>query len=303
MPTRVIRDGCLDSERIEALSLGAEVFYKRLWMIVDDFGRYEYSPVVLLSKTFPRRVREYTEQQIEKWMCECSTPIRPDTQPLVVLYRVGFKIYLQITDFGQRIRPDTQSKWPAPNGDFVLLSHAAPLFADFCGESPRDSASRARSPMTSTPTPTPTPEGGLGETRSSRGDAAPAGVAIGRKEPLSLQKAPPEIFLKWWPLWSSVRGTNHQEFAFQAFIAEITPLNFLDFMECTRSYLAGPGADPSSGYNPENFIRDQAPDQYRARWPARRLDKKAQVTEIFTDRAAREAARELERLGTGGQNA
>jgi hypothetical protein len=103
------------------------------------------------------------------------------------------------------------------------------------------------------------------------------------------------IFLEWWKLWSSIRGTNHKEFALQAFAAEITPNTFPDLMDCTRSYLAGTGADTSSGYNPENFIRDQAVDQYRARWPARKLDKKAAAKEIFIDRMTREAAREQER--------
>ena len=295
MPTRVIRDGCLDSERIEALSEHAENFYKRLWHVVDDFGRYEYSPVVLLAKAFPRRVHRYNEKQIEQWMRELTTPIHKDARPLVVLYKVGFKYYMELTDFGQRIRPGTVSKWPAPSGELVTLSDPTPLFADFSGENPRDSASRARSLTTSLTTSTDSSsEGGAGGTKRPLDlfDPLPiTGVEFrGRAEPIKLpdpidltqpSRGATRMFIEWWAVWSPIRGTNHKEFALNAFAAEVTSQNFSDLMECTRSYLAGPGGDPSGGYNPENFIRDQAIDGYQARWPPKKPNGKTAYIDDF----------------------
>ena len=65
MPNRIVREGCLDSERVDALSEQAENFYKRLWNVVDDYGRFEVDPVVLLSRTYPRRVNRYTPEMVE----------------------------------------------------------------------------------------------------------------------------------------------------------------------------------------------------------------------------------------------
>ena len=44
MPNRIIREGHLDSERVDQLSEQAENFYSRLRLVVDDYGRFEYSP-------------------------------------------------------------------------------------------------------------------------------------------------------------------------------------------------------------------------------------------------------------------
>ena len=38
MPSRVIRDGILESESVNALSWEAELFFRRLMSVVDDFG-------------------------------------------------------------------------------------------------------------------------------------------------------------------------------------------------------------------------------------------------------------------------
>jgi hypothetical protein len=40
MPVRILREGILTSERVDTLSPAAEVFYRRLMSVVDDFGRF-----------------------------------------------------------------------------------------------------------------------------------------------------------------------------------------------------------------------------------------------------------------------
>lgn len=108
MPNRIIRDGCLDSARVDALSLGAEVFYKRLFNVVDDYGRFEADPIVLLARAYPRRVHKYSVDDIEGWLEECVC----GPEPLVTVYQIGRKRYLQVNNFNQRER--TPSKFPAP---------------------------------------------------------------------------------------------------------------------------------------------------------------------------------------------
>lgn len=106
MPTRILRDGILESERVDALSVDAELFYRRLMSRADDYGRYTADPVLLRSNLYPRRVDRVTIQQIETWLAECCD----GNEPLVQVYEVFGKPYLQIVNFGQRVR--SESKYP-----------------------------------------------------------------------------------------------------------------------------------------------------------------------------------------------
>jgi hypothetical protein len=79
---------------------------------------------------------------------------------------------------------------------------------------------------------------------------------------------PSPAFDAWWALWSSVRGTNHRANAEQVFPRSVTTSMETDCMHCTASYLQSL-SDPNRGFNPENFLIDQARDKFTARWPAR----------------------------------
>ncbi len=73
-------------------------------------------------------------------------------------------------------------------------------------------------------------------------------------------------FEEWWNLWSSTRGTNHRLPAMHAFGSVVTQELEADCFECTIGYVAAFN-DPTKGYNPENFLFEQAKDQFKARWP------------------------------------
>ena len=78
--------------------------------------------------------------------------------------------------------------------------------------------------------------------------------------------APSERFPEWWmSIWSPVRGTNHLGNAEQVFPRVVTVEMEIDCMECTASYVQS--IEPSKGYNPENFLIDQARDKFKARFP------------------------------------
>lgn len=108
MPSRILRDGILTSDRINSLSLEGEMFYRRLISVVDDYGRFEAHPAILRPAVYPRRLDQVTEQSIERYLDECSS----GDDPLITVYIVGRKRYLQINNFNQRLR--SGSKYPDP---------------------------------------------------------------------------------------------------------------------------------------------------------------------------------------------
>jgi hypothetical protein len=69
-------------------------------------------------------------------------------------------------------------------------------------------------------------------------------------------------------MWSAVKGTNHQGNAEQVYPRTVTTDTEADCMACTQSYLNSLD-NPAKGFNPENFLIDQARDKFKARWPAR----------------------------------
>jgi len=107
LPNRILREGILESERIHKISPMAELFYRRLMSIADDYGRYACDVPVLLSRCFPRRPTWADESTIPLWVEECREA------GLLLVYQVDGRKYLEIIDFRQQFRAK-KSKWPAP---------------------------------------------------------------------------------------------------------------------------------------------------------------------------------------------
>lgn len=106
MPTRMIREGLLDSEKVDLLSAEAERFYVRLMLVADDFGRFSADLRILKSRCFPLR-ESMSKDEVEKQLMECVAA------GLVTLYAVEGKSYLEILNFCQRMR-SKHSKYPPP---------------------------------------------------------------------------------------------------------------------------------------------------------------------------------------------
>lgn len=107
MPSRLIRDGILTSERVDALGWAEEVFYRRLQSVVDDYGRFYANPKLLRAACYPLRLDKVSDSDIVKWTALCSEA------GLVRVYPASDgKRYLQIVNFGQRIQ--AKSKFPDP---------------------------------------------------------------------------------------------------------------------------------------------------------------------------------------------
>ena len=108
MPSRIVREGINSSPRVNRLSFGAELLYRRLMSVADDHGRFHASPVTIRGACWPICPERVTERQVAKWLEECQQGDRP----LISLYEVDGGRYLALNDFGQQIR--TRSKFPEP---------------------------------------------------------------------------------------------------------------------------------------------------------------------------------------------
>lgn len=107
MPNRIVRDGILRSASVCSLNWAAEVFYRRLHSIVDDYGRYEADVVLLRSACYPRQIDKVSDSDIGKWLAQVAEA------GLVRVYPAkDGKRYLEVVKFDQRIR--TESKCPSP---------------------------------------------------------------------------------------------------------------------------------------------------------------------------------------------
>lgn len=109
MPTRMLREGILSSEPVNALSCHAEIFYRRLMSVVDDFGRFFGKPALIRARCYPLQLERVSELDVVKHLAEvCNS--KP---PLVVVYNVTGKEYLQIINFKQQVRAK-KSLFPPP---------------------------------------------------------------------------------------------------------------------------------------------------------------------------------------------
>lgn len=107
MPNRILREGILTSERVNLLGWPAEVFYRRLHSVVDDFGRYYAKPELLRAACYPLQLDKVGNSDIGKWL-EATRKAA-----LVRTYTVDGKEYLELLDFRQQVRAK-DSKFPQP---------------------------------------------------------------------------------------------------------------------------------------------------------------------------------------------
>jgi uncharacterized phage protein (TIGR02220 family) len=108
VPNRILREGILTSERIAKLAWPAEVFYRRLMSVVDDFGRYHAHPTLLRAACYPLQLEKVSDSDIGKWI------LATEEAGLVRVYPAeDGKRYLELMDFRQQMRAKA-SKYPQP---------------------------------------------------------------------------------------------------------------------------------------------------------------------------------------------
>jgi len=107
MPNRILRDWT-DSERVDQLDESSEVVFIRLIMKADDHGCFTGNLKLLKASLFP--LRDTTEIHIDR----CLNLLAESG--LVNRYKIEGKSYVQINDFGQRLRT-MNSKFPLPDSN------------------------------------------------------------------------------------------------------------------------------------------------------------------------------------------
>ncbi len=115
MPTRLLREGILSSERVNRLSEGAEIFYRRLISVVDDYACYCASPTLLRASCYPLRIDRVTDADILGWLSEC------EAAGLVRVYDSGR--HLEVQDFRQAIRAKHR-RFPDPSEALAERMHS-----------------------------------------------------------------------------------------------------------------------------------------------------------------------------------
>ncbi|MCB6184266.1 hypothetical protein LIN78_11995 [Leeia sp. TBRC 13508] len=125
MPTRLIREGILTSDRVDQLTEAGENFYRRLMSIVDDHGLADARTSVLRAKLYPLRLDQVSEVDIASRLSECVEA------GLVIVYAVKGKPYLQMVDTRWAAR--SSPKYPLPDeADEIDLSAFAGHVATEC---------------------------------------------------------------------------------------------------------------------------------------------------------------------------
>lgn len=125
MPTRLVREGILTSDRVDKLDAAAEVFYRRLMSKVDDYGLYDARLSVLRSSLYPLRVDRVREADISRSLAACQSA------GLIALYQCDGKPYLQMLRTGWQAR--SEAKYPLPPTTENSCAQAltpAPVFVD-----------------------------------------------------------------------------------------------------------------------------------------------------------------------------
>lgn len=108
MGNRIIKESICISSSIDELSWLEEVFFYRLMVNCDDFGRMDGRPAILKARLFP--LKNITTKDIE------STINKLSAVGLVDCYTANNQPYLQLVTWGKhQVVRNKKSKYPDPN--------------------------------------------------------------------------------------------------------------------------------------------------------------------------------------------
>lgn len=110
MPNRYIKESCVGSNTLTALSDAAERFFWRLTTVADDYGRFDANPAMLLGRCVP--TLEWTKRKVVQCFSELCRIVDGDECPLVELYQVKGRLYGRFTNWSNHQRDRTKDKEP-----------------------------------------------------------------------------------------------------------------------------------------------------------------------------------------------
>ncbi len=131
-----------DSEKVNAVSIGAETMFTRLIAKADDYGNYWASPRRLLAGLFSYRWDhgEVDETLMVRWRNELATCMYG---PLIVFYSADGIDYLHLINPRRRFREDTKPqelvpREPANIDEKALSEHVTKTYQERTGNVPLD---------------------------------------------------------------------------------------------------------------------------------------------------------------------
>src|SRR5512146_3019146 len=90
MPNRIQKESVCTSPTIDDLSAEEEVFFYRLMVSCDDYGRMDARPPILRARLFPLRLDLVTDFNVRHWLT------RLQEVGLLAVYTVRGLPYLQL---------------------------------------------------------------------------------------------------------------------------------------------------------------------------------------------------------------
>jgi len=116
MPNRIIKESVCTSENLNNLTCEEEVFFYRLLVNCDDYGRTDGRTQVIRARCYPLRLDKVKDKDIEKWL---KSLIKEN---LIFMYQSNGQVYIQMKtwDKHQQIRAK-RSKYPDPNTEETYL--------------------------------------------------------------------------------------------------------------------------------------------------------------------------------------
>lgn len=153
MPNRILKESICTSDSVDSLSWFEEVFFYRLIVNCDDYGRCDARPKILKSKLFP--LKDVREDQVVNALYRLSLA------SIIIVYMYDERPYLQLRTWGnhQQIR-NKRSRYPELSDsriiDFSGFNKEKMVLQDFdiiCYQVKSDDCNCPRNPIQSESNP------------------------------------------------------------------------------------------------------------------------------------------------------
>lgn len=120
MPNRIIKESICTSENLNRLSVNAEVFFYRLMVNCDDYGRLPANLQILRSRLFPLKVDEILPEMVDSYLSELVHA------ELIYIYETDGKTLLQVQNWDRHQQKRAKhSKYPAYDSASMRLISCA----------------------------------------------------------------------------------------------------------------------------------------------------------------------------------
>lgn len=227
MPSRLIRDEILDSERVCALPFEARWLYVSILLTADDLGLFEANMLRLSRKAGVSR------EAVEGLMQSLADA------DLVRLYMVDGRTFGFIPRYGQRVQIK-RTKWPLPpktifSGDDDALNKFNELTSKITvdsGGSPRKTESHGETPpeLELEPEVKPYPSIGSETNSPSQPSFSLVAGATDADKPKKPKPDEPDGFAELWSIYPKRSGGNPRRDAAKAVRARLSEGDTLELM-------------------------------------------------------------------------